>query len=201
MRGGADAPLHSPERALRKIMALPCSAPRGSLCGADSPCTHLLGAPPQAPGDFLMRRKSPKTHQGPPGSWTSGEGGVAPFDPPALCPSGIGCDSLNPQASSKPRHLPCHGLTAGSVTLKKPEEKSKTDLPTNSKWQIGLFLWQKVARVQAQRSTKEGEGSAPRESRTVGSGAPLVTFPAAGKSPGVEGRSALLVGAGAASPA
>ena len=30
-------------------------------------------------------------------------------------------------------------------------------------------------------------------------GAPLVTFPATGKSPGVEGRSALLVGAGAKS--
>ena len=36
--------------------------------------------------------------------------------PPAPCPSGIGCSSLSPQASSKPRHLPRHGLTAGGVT-------------------------------------------------------------------------------------
>ena len=98
-------------------------------------------------------------------------------------------------------------LVAGNKTLKHPRDKApaaprienrecsldetkgknKTDLPTNPKWQIGLFLWQKVARVQAQRSTKEGEGSAPRESRTVGSGAPLVTFPATGKSPGAWG--------------
>ena len=36
------------------------------------------------------------------------------------------------------------------------EGKNKTDLLTNSKWQIGLFLWLKVARVQAKRSTNEG---------------------------------------------
>ena len=34
----------------------------------------------------------------------------------------------------------------------KPEEKNKTDLPTNSKWQIGLVLWQKVARRETERS-------------------------------------------------
>ena len=59
-------PLHSPERALR----------------------------PAAPGDFLMRRKSPKTHQEPPGSWTSGTRGRTPLDSPAPCPSGIGCGSI-----------------------------------------------------------------------------------------------------------
>ena len=59
-----------------------------------------MGAPPHAPGDFLMRRKSPKTHQEPPGSWTSGEGGLAPFDPPALCPSGIGGGGTGSAASS-----------------------------------------------------------------------------------------------------
>ena len=103
------------------------------------------------PGDFLMRRKSPKTHQGPPGPWTPGEGGVAPFDPPALCPSGIGCDSLNPQVSSR-APLPRHGLKTESVPLMKPKEKNKTDLPISSKWQIGLFLWQKVARREPERS-------------------------------------------------
>ena len=44
------------------------------------------------------------------------------------------------------------------------------------------------ARAEAQRSEREKGGDfAPRESRTVGSGAPLVTFPATGKSPGVGG--------------
>ena len=71
---------------------------------------------------------------------TSGEGGVAPFDPPALCPSGIGCAGLNLQASSGAPHLPSHGLKTQSVPSMKPEEKDKTDLPTNPKWQIGLFL-------------------------------------------------------------
>ena len=85
----------------------------------------------------------------------------------------------NPPAAPRIENREC--------SLDETKGKNKTDLPTSSKWQIGLFLWQKVARVQAQRSTKEGEGSAPRESRTVGSGAPLVTFPAAGKSPGVGG--------------
>ena len=98
-----------------------------------------MGAPPHAPGDFLMRRKSPKTHQEPPGSWTSGEGGLAPFDPPALCPSGIGCGSIEPAASSG-ASLPSHGLKIEGVTPVELEEKNKTDLPTNSKWQIGLLL-------------------------------------------------------------
>ena len=80
------------------------------------------------PGDFLMRRKSPKTHQGPPGPWTPGEGGVAPFDPPALCPSGIGCDSLNPQASSM-ASLPSHGLKTESVPLMEPKQKIRPVCP------------------------------------------------------------------------
>ena len=101
------------------------------------------------PGDFLMRRKSPKTHQGPPGLefeelLTSGEGGAAPFDPPAFCPSGIVRNNLNPQASSMAMYLPRHRLKVESVPSIEPKEKTKTDLPTNSKWQIGLFLWLKA---------------------------------------------------------
>ena len=34
----------------------------------------------------------------------------------------------------------------------KPKETTKTGLPTNSKWQIGLFLWQKPARREPERS-------------------------------------------------
>ena len=70
-----------------------------------------------------MRRKSPKTHQEPPGSWTSGEGGLAPFDPPALYPSGIVRNNLNPQASSMAPTPPCHGLKVESVPLMKPKKK------------------------------------------------------------------------------
>ena len=143
-----------------------------------------------------MRRKSPKTHQGPPGPWTPGEGGVAPFDPPTLCPSGIGCDSLNPQASSM-ASLPSHGLKTESVPFMEPKEKKKTDLSTSSKWQVGLFLWQKVARREPEQSGASAKRAVTTHQgipKGAALGAPLVTFPATGKSPGVEGRSALLIG-------
>ena len=155
-----------------------------------------MGAPPHAPGDFLVRRKSPKTHQEPPGSWTSGEGGLAPFDPPALCPSGIGCDNLNPQASSM-APLPRHGLKTESVPSMKPEEKIRPICPLSSKWQIGLFLWLKVARRETERSAASAKRAVTTHRgipKGAALGAPLVTFPATGKSPGVEGWSALLTG-------
>ena len=97
--------------------------------GASPPQPPRAGAPPRTPGDFLVRRKSPKTHQEPPCSWTSGEGGVAPFDPPALCPSGIGCAGLNLQASSGAPHLPSHGLKTQSVPSMKPKEKTRPICP------------------------------------------------------------------------
>ena len=145
-----------------------------------------MGAPPHAPGDFLMRRKSPKTHQEPPGSWTSGTRGRTPLDSPAPCPSGIGCGGLNLQASSKPT-LPSYGLKTESVPSMKPEKKNKTDLPTNSKWQIGLFLWLKVARRETERSAASAKRAAATHRgipKGAALGAPLVTFPATGKSPG-----------------
>ena len=126
---------------------------RGSpsaLPRAGAPHEHgfaMLGAP----GDFLMRRKSPKTHQEPPGSWTSGTRGRTPLDSPAPCPSGIGCGSIEPAASSG-AILPSHGLKTQSVPSMKPKEKNKTGLSTSSKWQIGLGLWQKVARRETERS-------------------------------------------------
>ena len=73
--------------------------PRGLLRDG-SPCTHLLGAPPQTPGDFLAKRKSPKIRQEPPGSWTSGTRGRTPLDSPGSCPSGIGCGGMEIAASS-----------------------------------------------------------------------------------------------------
>ena len=48
-----------------------------------------------------LRRKSPKTHQGPPGPWTSGTRGRTPLDSPGFCPSGIGGVSTGSAASSQ----------------------------------------------------------------------------------------------------
>ena len=45
----------------KKGMTDDITAPRpGSLCGAGSPSTHLLGAPPQTPGDFPVAGKVTK---------------------------------------------------------------------------------------------------------------------------------------------
>ena len=41
-------------------------------------------------------------------------------------------------------------------SLDETRGKNKTDLPTKSKWQIGLFLWQKTARVQASAQHQRG---------------------------------------------
>ena len=78
--------------------------------------------------------------------------------------------------------------------LSKTWGENKTDLPTNPKWQIGLGLWQKVARREPERSAASAKRAVityRRIPKGAALGAPLVTFPATGKSPGVEGRSAL----------
>ena len=109
------------------------------------------------------------------------------MDSPAFCPSGIVRDSLNPQASSGASHLPSHGLAAGSVTPGKTRGEKKTGLPTSSKWQIGLGLWQKVARRETERSAASAKRAATTHRgipKGTALGAPLVTFPATGKSPG-----------------
>ena len=102
-------------------------------------------------------------------------------------------------------------------SLDETRGKNKTDLPTNSKWQIGLVLWQKIARRETERSAASAKravrdgysfqfnracapslepdcvrfpkfcwnpGGIPKGTAL---GAPLVTFPATGKSPGVWG--------------
>ena len=95
--------------------------------GAAPLCTPLSGgsSAPPTPGDFLVRRKSPKTHQEPPGSWTSSTRGRTPLDSLTLCPRGIGCGSIEPAASSGASHLPSHGLKTESVPSMKPEEKTR----------------------------------------------------------------------------
>ncbi len=125
---GASPPHHLFFSLCRELLPRPMRGGWRPLCAP-----QCMGAPPHAPGDFLMRRKSPKTHQEPPGSWTSGTRGRTPLDSPAFCPSGIGCGGLNLQASSKPMHLPSHGLTAESVTPGKTRGEKKTDLPTQLK--------------------------------------------------------------------
>ena len=131
------------------------------MCGAGSPSSHLLGAPPHTPGDFLMRRKSPKTHQEPPGPWTPGEGGLAPFDPPAsalavlvegkkVC--GIlgggaaerAADSLSPLSSKKTAvsSVGCTGRTWQSGPIR-GQELFPDEGDGNREWEQGnkhLFL-------------------------------------------------------------
>ena len=136
--------------------------------GAQLPQPPRAGAPPRAPGDFLVRRKSPKTHQEPPGSWTSGEGGLAPFDPPALCPSGIGCDSLNPQASSKPRRLPRHGLKTQSVPSMKPKEKTRPICPQTQSGKSVFFCGTSPFEGVAARCAAGGAKRPPRGSTQRG---------------------------------
>ena len=108
------------------------------------------------------------------------------MDSPAPCPSGIGCGSIEPAASSG-ASLPSHGLKIEGVTPVELEEENKTDLPTTPKWQIGLFLWQKVARRETERSAASAKRAATTHRgipKGTALGAPLVTFPATGKSPG-----------------
>ena len=69
----------------------------------------------------------------------------------------------------------------------KTRGEKKTGLPTSSKWQIGLGLWQKVARRETERSAASAKRAAATHRgipKGAALGAPLVTFPASGKSPG-----------------
>ena len=120
---------------------------------------------------------------------------------PVLCttpPSPI--PPFSPKVAPKrATQTPAPRINSTKSFLRKTKEKNKTDSPTTSKWQIGLFLWQKVARREPERSAASAKRAATTHRgipKGAALGAPLVTFPATGKSPGVEGRSALLVGAG-----
>ncbi len=176
--------MHANVQLLKKFLKKSFFFDDSFLWGAAPPQPPRCRRSALHPGDFLMRRKSPKTHQEPPGSWTSGEGGLAPFDPPALCPSGIGCGSLNPQTSSGASHLPRHGLTAGSVTPGKTREEKKTDLPTQLKVANRSFVVAESspARDGAQRSEREkGGGHAPGDSKGRSPWRAFGDFPRDGK--------------------
>ena len=134
------------------------SAPNpGRFCGTGSPCTHRCRRSALHPGDFLMRRKSPKTHQEPPGSWTSGTRGRTPLDSPTFYPSGIGCDNLNLQASSKPRHLPSHGLKTESVSSIEPKEKTRPICPPTQSGRSVYFCGTNL--IEGVAACRRGSGS------------------------------------------
>ena len=54
-----------------------------------------------------------------------------------------------PKRATQP---PAPRINSTKPFLRKTKEKNKTDSPTTSKWQIGLFLWQKAARREPERS-------------------------------------------------
>ena len=132
--------------------APPLHSPCGSTAPEASRQTWLLPSEgralrPSTPGDFLPDEKV--TKESPRGGhplWVLPLGGIiipptaSPFPPER---------AATPGSTQATKQLPRHGLTAEGVTLGIAWGEKKTDLPTNPKWQIGLFLWQKVARVQA----------------------------------------------------
>ena len=54
-----------------------------------------------------------------------------------------------PKRATQP---PAPRINSTKSFLRKTKEKNKTDSPTTSKWQIGLFLWHKPARREPERS-------------------------------------------------
>ncbi len=144
------APLRSPER-----------APRAVYGGAGSSLSLLMRALRPAPRPTFSRRGK-QQHKcceryarnllvlDFEEVLTSGEGGLAPFDPLAFCPSGFG------SAGKKARGI-LGGKESAAPRIENTEcsldetkaRKNKTDLPTISKWQIGLLLCLKVARRDA----------------------------------------------------
>ena len=154
LRGG-----HWPSSALHPSGGRSAPPTPGGFCGTVVPApTSRRSA--LHPGDFLAKRKSPKIRQGPPGPWTPSEGGGSKSVPLLLLPpliprpSALAVLVAIAQTLKHPRRhpLPRHGLTAEGVTPGVAWGEKKTDLPTNSKWQIGLLLWQKVARREPERS-------------------------------------------------
>ena len=105
-------------------------------------------------------------------------------------------------APKRATQTPAPRINSTKSFLRKTKGNNKTDSPTTSKWQIGLFLWQKAARREPERSAASAKRAVTphRGSRGAAPGAPLVTFPATGKSPGVEGRSAPSWGCGGLQP-
>ena len=115
------------------------------------------------------------------------------MDSPAPCPSGIVRDNLNPQASSMappaaPRIDSWRCDPRYSLGRNKGRFTHKFKVANRS----GLVAEGSPARCAA--SAKRAVTTHRGIPKGAALGAPLVTFPATGKSPGVEGRSALPMG-------
>ena len=99
---------------------------------------------------------------------------------------------LYPESPQKLRpnvqlNAPAPRINSRIFFLVKAKGNNKTGLPTTSKWQIGLFLWQKPARREPERSAasaKRAETSHQRVPRGAAPGDSLVTFSSGRKSPG-----------------
>ena len=171
----------------------------GGLCWTGSPSTHQWAYPAHTRGSFRFTTKG-----------TKGVPGALPLDPvggllsspqrrQAPLPPERGASSDGTQAINR---LPRHGLTAGSVPLIEPKEKIRPICPPTQSGKSVFFCGTNP--IEGVAGTAGGAGaksvslftrSPSRGPGAAALGAPLVTFPATGKSPGVEGRSALLSGA------
>ena len=134
---------------------------------------------------FSPMRKSPKNL--PEGSplWVLPLGGI--IIPPAAtsaAPPRKGCNS-GQYVRNKTPAVPW--IDSRECFPDGTEGKNKTDLPSNLKWQIGLFLWLRVARVQAKRSTNEGGKFAPGDSKGRSPWRAFGDFPRDGKVTRVQG--------------
>ncbi len=76
---------------------------------------------------------------------------------------------------------PRHGLTAEYFSWSKPKETTKTDLPTISKWQIGLFSVAQTSPARCVSEREKGGNFAPGDSKGRSPWRAFGDFPRDGK--------------------
>ena len=186
-------------RALRESMALPCSAPPEGYAGLVAPAPTSGPTRPTPGVPFVSRRKEPKACQGrcpwtPLGGYYHPPSGGKRRSPPERGASSDGTQAIN--------RLPRHGLTAESVPPVQLGEKIRPICPPTQSGKSVFFCGTNP--IEGVAGTAGGAGaksvslftrSPSRGPGAAALGAPLVTFSSGRKSPGVEGRSALLSGA------
>ena len=101
-----------------------------------------------------------------------------------------------PKRATQP---PAPRINSTKPFLRKTKEKNKTDSPTTSKWQIGLFLWQKAARREPERSAASAK-RAVTPHRQVQGRSPWRAFGGRESHPGWRGGAPPHGGVGASSP-
>ena len=154
----------------RSARAWPCHARHPGLLsrvekvGKDTPGTSWFG----------VRRTPDLRHKG-----------ADPLGFPGLCPSGIGCGNLNPQASSG-SSLPRHGLKTQSVTSVKLGEKKDRFAHLLKVANRSIFVAEgSPARCVSER--KKGGDHAPAGSRGGSPWRAFGDFPRDGKVTRVQG--------------